>query len=132
MSNKKKHDQKGIIALTTLIIVIAIMITGGITLLLTSIDTSVSTEAFNNRLLAKIRSRACLEEGLYRIKQDPLYIGTVTLTFADGDCDAVVTDSVGNPGIKILDIDSTIEEFGYSSQKAVDTNADPIVLVDVP
>jgi len=125
--NKLSH--KGIIALTTLILITAILLFSGITLLLTSIDLSTSTEGFANNAIARIYMTTCLEEAMQRLNKDITYQGTINMTFVDGSCQSI-TSATEDPTKKSIAIVSVSGEFTSNDSFTANISADPIEVVD--
>lgn len=113
--------KKGSIALTTVLMVSAILLASGLTLILTSIDLSFASKNFNSYQLSKIRSKTCLEESLYKISKNPSYTGTVSYTYSDGSCTAIITNDLVISTTKIVSINTTLNVYNYSETKRVDT-----------
>ncbi|MFQ5492695.1 MAG: hypothetical protein ACE5DX_00855 [Candidatus Dojkabacteria bacterium] len=131
MKNRHLKNKKGVIALTTLIIVTAILILGGVTLLLTSIDVGESASSSSSAILAELRAVSCFEEGLYRLRLDPSFIGTKPISYPEsGVCTVDVSINIGNPDYRDLNITSTVEEFSYEEMRTVDITQDPIVVIN--
>jgi hypothetical protein len=126
---KHRNKQKGNIALTTVLFTSTILVLGGLALVIVSIDFTLSTKAYYHRSLAKIRTRSCVQEGLYRIKQEPVYTGTSSLTFTDGSCSVTVVDTaVANT--KSLSIISTVNGYSMTSTKKADISTSPFTVTN--
>ena len=91
---KKTKDQKGFVALITILVigtVGAVIATSAVLLGLSSSQSSYSLEKS-----AQTRSfaNACVEDALEKIK-DSDFIGSDNIVFTDGDCSYTVTDLAG-------------------------------------
>ncbi|MBW7953685.1 MAG: hypothetical protein QY330_00605 [Candidatus Dojkabacteria bacterium] len=124
--------KKGLIALSTLIIVTAILLVGGITLLITSADLAKATRSYNQILYTGLRSRSCLEEALYRLRIDPFFTGSVILPFPDsypdGNCSASISNLSGN--LRQISVTSVFEDVTITKTSTVDISTNPPTLVD--
>lgn len=126
LSLNKKTD--AVIALTTLLVVTAILLFGGITILLTSIDITRTTDSSSNIVLGRLRSRSCLEEAMYHIRADANYTGTITINYLDGSCEAQVTNATAST--KNINVKGIIDEFTYEELRVADITLEPIQLID--
>jgi len=125
-----KSKLKGNISLTTVLITTTLILLGALTVLLSSTDLSLATKTANIKMLNELRAHSCLEEGLNRLKKDTLYIGTVTITFADGNCSAIVVNDPINSNLKNFTISSIMKSHNYDIDKVVDVSVDPFVIID--
>jgi|GEM_PF-5160340 len=123
-----KKREKGAVALTTLIVVSAILMLTGITILLVNIDLSRATTSSNATIMNRMRLTACLEESLIRLKDNDIFIGTITMNFNSYTCESIVTDN-GSPGVKNISITSSSHEFNYQKDFQVDITTDPMTLL---
>jgi len=120
--------KRATVALTTILVLSAMLLFGGLVLVISGIDNNIVSESYLN-VLSKLKARSCLEEVLLKLSRDTLYIGTTQITFTDGQCSAVVTDDV-QPNIKLVNITSSTEEFNYQEQKRVDVSQSPPLLIN--
>ena len=116
---------KGNIALTLVIVMSTILLFGGIALVLSSIDLATTSKSSGNTNIALLRSRSCTDDGIYRLKNNPNYVGSFTLTFSDGSCSCTVS---GASTTKTLVVTSTVNNFNYQTTKTVDTSVNPYIL----
>lgn len=120
--------KKGSIALTTVIVLTGILLLGGITLTLNSIDLSSGTKDYFARNLAETRLRSCIEESLLKLKSNQAFAGNVVVTYSDGNCTSVISNESAT--VKILTITSTVDEYTLSEIKRVDISTDPDTLLN--
>jgi hypothetical protein len=123
----KTQRQKGNITLTLVLFVSVILLLGGITVVIASIDFTQSSKSFYNTTLANIRSQSCLDDGLLRIKNDTSYTGNYSITFSDGSCTGTVVNS-GTPNIKSITITGLVNGYSYTKIKKADTSTSPFTL----
>ncbi len=119
------------ISLTTVIIMAAILLMGGLTVLISTMDLARANKDSIYYELNTFRLRSCVEEALNRLKFDHSYQGTASITFADGICSAVVTnDPGGNINLKYIAITSRIDNFYNSANKLVDLTNTPFTVTN--
>ena len=132
MKNKfnKNSNETGAIALTAVIVITAILLTGGIAIAYTNIDIARASKNFTSSKFAKNTTVTCLEEAMNRFKSNTSYTGTINFAYPDGDstCQAIVADDAGNPGFKTVDLTGAYEEYSYTESKLVNTNVEPFVI----
>ncbi|KXK27428.1 MAG: hypothetical protein TR69_WS6001000304 [candidate division WS6 bacterium OLB20] len=122
---KTKH--KGIIALTILILSMAILLAGGIALLLAASDVAVSTRGYSDSVYARLTTRSCLEEAVRLIRSDNNYLGSFIVTYPDSypgrSCTATVTDAGGT--LKNVSISAGFMESEITEVYIVDYSSNP-------
>lgn len=130
MLTNKKEYKKGSVALTSVIIITAILMFGGITAVISSLD--VTNATVNNVYIekAKVLGGTCFQESLHRVKTLPEFTGDVTFTDIDGNtCTSTVSDNV-TPDLKDINTTSTYNDHTYSFLKRVDISSDPFMIID--
>lgn len=81
------------ITLTTLIVLSSILLAGGISFILSSVDIRyVSNDSFD-RVLLDIHMRTCLEESVYKVTTDNTYTGNFLVTIDEKECSITITNS---------------------------------------
>jgi len=121
-----KHHRKGIIAISTAIIISAILTSIGISLLLTSIDTAQSNSI--NALNEQVESlqRGCLEEAIYFLDLNREYLGQIPIDFptsyTDLSCMVTVTD--GGSQTRIIEVTASMSNLIITNQWVMDTSSD--------
>jgi hypothetical protein len=123
MKRIKTEGVKGSIALTAVVVISAILLAGGINILLGNIDLTRSTINYNSNIVNEIRTGSCLEESIYYLKKDTTFSGMVTLSFTEGQCSAQV-DPIGND-LKSVTIVSDYYEYRYEDIYQIDTSMYP-------
>jgi hypothetical protein len=118
------------ISLTTVLVTSAILLLTGITIVFSTMDLAYSSKDTFNYELNTMRSRSCLEEAIYRIKNNPTFTGTAAITFTDGNCSAAVTNDPQNSNIKLVAITSMIKEYTYMLNKKVDISTSPFTVLN--
>ncbi len=121
----KTRKRKGNIALTTVLIVSAILIAGGLTLLLSTIDTTIASKNFGSNTLSQLGIRNCLEETMYRLRTNMNYTGNFTVTYSNGSCTATVTNSTPAT-TKNVAVTSTYNSYTSTKTYKVDTTTAPM------
>lgn len=126
--NRKNRNKKGVIGLTTLLLLSSILVVSGIALVLTSIDLGESS--INNFRLSVARTtlQSCFEEGMIRISRNKNYTGVVNINLNGSSCEAQISDSGVNQ--KRIDISSTNIDNEFAQSFLVDTSTDPISIIE--
>lgn len=121
---------KANMSMTLVLVIMAVLISAGIVVLLTSIDLANSTKDSFNLYLNEMRSRSCVEEGLNRIKNNSVYTGMLTISYTDGNCTVDISNDPQNVNYKIFLVNSTVGTYNYSLSKKVDISQDPNIIVE--
>lgn len=124
---KKK---RGVIALTTFVLISAILLVAGSTLILTNIDLSKTSKDFLNKNLARIHSYSCLEETLYKISNNSGFTGQIDFTFTNGNCSAIISVNSLNPLHRDVDLAGIYSGYYYTENKLIDVSTMPISVLD--
>jgi hypothetical protein len=120
--------KKASVALTSVLLISAILLSSGITLVLTNIDLARASKDFFALQKNKLNAETCLEESLFDIKQNFSYTGTFNYSNPVGSCTAVVSD--GTPStIKIVEMTSIVGDYYYRTTVRIDTTQNPIAVV---
>ena len=119
-------NKKGSIALTLVLVTSSMLLVSGVTVLLLSIDLTLSSKNINNRLLAEIRATTCFEESMFKLKLNTSFTGNVDYSYADGSCSGTIAQDAGNPNHKIIDVSGTIDEYTHNAEYVVDVSTSPI------
>lgn len=120
---------KGNIALTTVILAGAILITTGVAVLYNAMDISIATKSYVSHTAVEAKLNSCIEEGMYRIVKAVSYTGTYTVTFADGSCSGTVTvDPVISSKRRISVSATYLGGYTLTRVKVVDTTTSPFSL----
>lgn len=116
------------VSLTTVLVTSAIIILSSITVILNVID--MSRNSRNNMMyeLNSMRSDSCIEESMHRIKYNPNFTGTVSITFSNGNCESIVSIDPGNPNIRILALTAQTDDYYFSITKKADISQSPIYI----
>lgn len=121
---------KANISMTLVLVIMAVLISAGIIVLLTSVDLANSTKDSFNLYLNEMRSKSCVEEGLNRIKNNSTYTGTLTISYTDGNCSVEISNDTQNANYKIFQVQSSVGTYNYSLSKKVDISQDPNIIVE--
>jgi len=125
-----KHKLDANISLTVVLVITTILILGGLTVLISSVDLAHSSKSANVKMLNELRSRSCVEEGLYRIKLNIMFTGQASIVFTDGNCVNNITIDPQNANIRIFTISSVINEYQFDIVKHIDITQHPYIIVD--
>ena len=126
----KQIQLKANVSLILVLIITAVLVSAGITVLMSSMDLSNSTKDSFNLYLNEMRTRSCLEEGLNRLKNNQLYTGQVSISYTNGLCTVDISTDGSNPSIKIFLINSTVDSYNYSITKKIDISTDPFTILE--
>jgi len=120
---------KGYVALTAILVIIPLLLLTGVNSLYENITTlSVSKMNYDSQIL-KINAETCLEETVYMIKRNPIFIGAFQITQANWSCNVDIQNKIGFNGIKILNIVATdINSAKVSLKRELNTNTNPFEL----
>jgi hypothetical protein len=102
---KLKINNKGYVALVTVLIVSAVGLAIATTLLLYAIGVSKSSITYDSSDQARAYADSCAEEAIVRLKRDISYTGNETLTFDYGSCEIRPVLGSGNT-------DRTVQTIG--------------------
>lgn len=127
----RTKKQSGYIALTTVLIVTTILVLGGVTLAISAVDYNISVEGSTTSVLMKNTNSACLEESLYRLKNNSAYTGTFTVALNSESCSGTVSNLTGYPLVRRVVITSTNETFTSTDTFNVDTANSNLVVTRV-
>lgn len=131
----KKHihfqnlKYNGGVALTTVIILTALLMLSGTTIVLTSIDLRKSTKNNSSYIQAEINFDSCIEESVHRIKFNPTFTGSFSINLLNGSCQSIVSNDA-NPAVKVFNITSISEGSTYTGSIKVDTSTYPFEIVE--
>lgn len=117
--------KKASIALTTVILISSILLTGGTILTLTTIDTALSVRNLSINIDTKNFAKICIEESLYKVDRDKNFIGNATVSEGDKTCTLDITNDI-DPSTKNVTVTSTFESYGYITTFKIDTSTNPI------
>ena len=131
ISRKIKAGARGSVALTAVLIVSAILLVGGLSALMATVDLAFSTKGVGKSVFAEGLAKTCLEESVNLISQNPSYVGAYS--YADGDfsCNADISDDLVVPGMKQVSIDSDLSGYSNQEQYSVDTTSEPFVVTKI-
>ncbi len=122
--------KRGAVALTSVIVMLAILLLAGISVSITSIDVSVISRNFESTISSKVASRTCLEEAMYKISYNILYTGNFNYVFDNVSCEVVVSNVVGQTAIKSIQVIANTSEFGINEVFFADTSTNPLTLCE--
>ena len=123
-------NERGSIALITVIVISGILLASGIALTLLSADLALSTENYSARIRLEGSVRTCLEESLHHIKINKSFTGLVEYSENGDSCTADVSDDPGDPNMKVIVIEAAFEEFEANRTHRVDVTTEPFQLLE--
>jgi hypothetical protein len=126
---KKNILLKANASLALVLIITAVIISGSIMVLMSSMDLSNSTKDSFNLYLNEMRSRSCIEEGLNRLKNNSAYVGSVSISYTDGICTVNIANDPANSTLKDFVVNSTLNTYNYTISKKVDISTEPYTLL---
>lgn len=88
-------SSQGFVALISVMIVGAIGISVGVSLLLLGLASSRNSLTLEQSAISKALADACMEEALQKIRESTPYTGTGSLTLNGADCNYTVTSGTG-------------------------------------
>ena len=127
MSTRKTH--KGIVALTTLLIMSTVLIVSGISVVYLSIDSAAVSRNYVNLNHAKSNIQSCLDEALLRITLNRGYTGTANVIIDGTSCTFTVSNHPTNTNYKDVLVSSSFEVNYFSKSFTVDKSVSPIQVV---
>jgi hypothetical protein len=119
---------KGSVALTTVIVLSGILIAAAATLTLVTIDLRQGTALSIDYTEAQIHIDTCIEESVQRLKYLPTFTGEITVDFDNGSCRSTISDGA-QPGIKLVEMESSSGEAMYMKSISVDTTDYPFEVI---
>jgi hypothetical protein len=117
------------IALTTVVIVTAFLLLGGITLTKIGIDLARAGSTHTANLQLQIQANNCFEEVLRQLNLNSSFTGDYNLDEIDFSCNNNVTNDLVNPLIKIVSTTATSGDYHYSQSKRVNTTTKPYIVL---
>lgn len=125
----KLITKKGSVALTLVLVTSSMLLVSGITVLLLSIDLTISSKNVNSRLLADIRSRTCFEESMFRLKQNPSFTGTVEYAYENGNCEGNIAQDAVNANLRVITVSGNLNEYTHNEEYLVDVSEEPFTVL---
>lgn len=116
------------IALPTVVLISSILLIGGLSIIIMSIDIRKSTKGFSEYTTARLEAQACLEEGIEDLKFDSTYTGSFSMTFPSGSCDITISNIGGDPTLKEAVITSSHGDTDYEAKYEIDVSAYPLTV----
>lgn len=92
---KKIINNKGYVALITVLMIGAVGLSIAVSLLLLSIGTSKTSYSIEVSAEARVYADACINDALEKIRKNQSFVGTKTLSFDYGECSYEVIDNGG-------------------------------------
>lgn len=121
---KKRYE--GNIALTTVLVLMAILVISGTTMLMGSLDMARIANDYRDTKTLELYASSCLEEGLRKLSIDTGYTGSFEFDQNDLACDIAIATETGNPSVKIISISATVKNFYYFTSARVNITTNPI------
>jgi len=127
-----KKQQKGYIALTTVLIVLPLLLLAGINLVYRNItEVAVGKMTFDYNVL-ELNAETCLEEAVRKLKFNPQYTGILNFNFTEWNCEVTVQNIPTKTGFKLLNIIASDELNNVVSiNKELNTNTDPFEISNI-
>ena len=125
-----KKNLKANVSLTTVLIITTLLLLGGIAVVFTTMDLATSTKSSNNKIINDLQAQSCIEEGLYKLRNNSAFIGQVTVPFVNGVCVVNISVDAQNANQRVFSITSTSNEYQYDIIKHIDISQNPFVIID--
>lgn len=106
MVQPMSENNNGFVALIAVLVLSAVGVSVGISLILLGLGSSRSSFALEQSNHAKALANACAEEALLKLKQNLSYAGNETLTFTSGTCQ--IQDVKGTGPNRIIKTTGTV------------------------
>lgn len=126
--SKTERMYTGSVSLVTVVLLSAILIVSGLTVVFSSIDLQKSNLGLKNRIEIKVSAKSCFEESMNIIKDDLGYTGTYVYNDGDDACNSVITSLGG--GISSIDISVDDGTYVYEDSYEIDVSQYPPRVVD--
>lgn len=102
VNNMQDKSNIGFVALTTVLVVSAVVLFVTISISLLGVDEARSSLDYKKGQETLLIAEGCAEEALIRLRSDSSYVGTATaLTVGNGNCTIVVTGTLPDKNITI-------------------------------
>lgn len=119
----------GSITLSLVVVIGAMLLFAGITLVFVGIDLARTTTSFDNHILVNTYVSSCFDESMYLVNKDKTYTGNSSISFVDGSCSSGVTDETVN--IKVLNITGQKGDYYGGKIYRVDTTSKPYTILTI-
>lgn len=126
----KKHTADASIALITVIIVSAILLAIGTSLVISSMDLTMSSKNALASTYSYSLRRTCLEEAMYKLRYDSSYSIGITVNTEKGTCTATILPHDTEPDMRFIDITTQYDNYTTEETKTVDLSQNPFEIVD--
>lgn len=127
---KVLKGERASVGLTTVLIITAILLSGGITIALINVDMAFASKNFASRNVAELIGVTCFEESMREFKSSTAFVGEVNYSNTVGSCLATVSNDPVDPNVKLVEIESTVGEYVYSYLKEVDISTEPFSVLE--
>jgi len=129
---KKKEQQKGYIALTTVLVVLPLLLLTGLDLVYRNITEMVAGKMTYDYNILELNAETCLEETVRKIKFNPQYTGTLIFEMTGWNCEATIQNIPLKTGFKLLNIIANDQLNNVVSiNKELNTNTDPFEISNI-
>lgn len=119
----------GIIALTTVIVLGALLLMAGLTLTYTNLDFVIASSNYSKNSQAELNAKTCFEEGQNKLVSNVNYSGQFTITLPSGSCTATVSVNA-NPSYRDIAVTGDFAaQFFFAHSYTVDVTQNPFVVV---
>lgn len=122
--------KKGAVALTTVLLMVAILVVGGITVSLLGINLTFRAKNFKDHFVARTSAQNCLEQSLFTISFDFNFTGPLSYMVGDFECYSTVSNVPSFPLYKQIDIHSIYKDINFYDTKTADISVNPILIVE--
>jgi hypothetical protein len=121
----RKVNCEGSVALITVLIITATLLSTGVALVLISLDLSMATKDALSRQRVEAMKQTCVEESLSRLKASAGYSGTLTYSYNGDTCSSTVTTDLNDPNVRVLAVTGTTDGYSLDETVRVDISTEP-------
>lgn len=129
ISSISQKRMNGSVALTTLIVIMAILLSAGATLIVLNVDMAKSTKDYSNVVKNDLDIESCLQESLLKLKNDPSYTGSQIMSVDGIQCNLSITVDTENANYRDVTVSTNGTDYSYDKSIIVDISTAPITIV---
>jgi hypothetical protein len=121
----KNRKQIGSAALTMVMIVSALLIIGGVTVMQSNIDIVYATRSYSVRTNLEIQTQSCFEESMRKLVIDKDFVGSVENTNGEFYCTADISLNSTDSDLKDIVITATYRNHSIQVFRQADISVPP-------
>lgn len=121
-ASQLNKNPRGDISLITVLIITSILLIAAASLTASALSAVNNSNAKTNTYAAEARAKACIQEGINKLRVSSTYTGTLNLTYSNSSsCSATISNG-SSANIKNIDVTATSNGYTYENIKTVNTN----------